>query len=132
MNLPLVPPATRVQSSGDGQPLDVSSSKSRTFLVTLNISETIEQQSLDLSIFGSPDGAEWTPKPLLKIPQRFYRGETRLVLDLTPRPELKFIRARWDLNRWGRVAPTPDFTLGVALEEVPAMPHTMAPVAAHS
>jgi hypothetical protein len=60
---------------------------------------------------------------LLKLPQRFYRGETRAVLELALRPEAKFIRAHWDLNRWGRVAPEKMFAFGLRLAEVPAMPH---------
>jgi len=42
-------------------------------------------------------------------------------------PEVKFIRARWDLNRWGRVAPLPMFQVGLHLEEVPAMPQQVSP-----
>jgi hypothetical protein len=115
-----------VEASGDGQRFDVSASKTRTFIATLEIIESIEQESLDLSIWGSADGENFGAKPLLKLPQRFYSGATRLVLDLTARPEVKFIRARWDLNRWGRVAPTPMFVIGVSLEEVPAMPRRTA------
>ena len=60
--------------------------------------------------------------PVLKLPQQFYRGETRAVLELTLVPEVNFIRAGWDLNRWGRVAPLPMFVLGLHLTEIPAMP----------
>jgi len=56
----------------------------------------------------------------LKIPQRFYRGETRQVLDLTTRPEVNVIRAQWELTRWGRVAPHPMFVIGLRLDEIPA------------
>ncbi|HEY4580024.1 MAG TPA: hypothetical protein VIG89_03225, partial [Candidatus Acidoferrales bacterium] len=53
---------------------------------------------------------------------RFYRGETRAVLELALRPEVKFIRAKWELNRWGRVAPLPMFRAGLRLTEIPPMP----------
>ena len=119
----LVPRGTRMEASGNGERYDVSASRTRTFVVALEILEQIEQESIDLSIWGSEDGENFGAKPLLKLPQRFYCGTTRLVLDLTARPEVKFIRARWDLNRWGRVAPTPMFVIDVSLEEVPAMPH---------
>jgi hypothetical protein len=55
------------------------------------------------------------------LPQRFYRGQTRAVLDLTTWPEVNFIRASWDLNRWGRVDPHPMFALGLHANEMPAM-----------
>ena len=71
-------------------------------------------------IWGSADGQDFGKQPILKIPQRFYRGETRAILDLTTRPELNFIRAHWDLVRWGRVAPHPMFVFGLRLEEVSA------------
>ena len=86
------------------------------------IREQIEQESVDVSVWGSADGENWGTQPLLKLPQQFYRGETRAVLELSFAPEVIFIRAAWELNRWGRVAPTPMFVLGLQLTEVPAMP----------
>ena len=121
MQLELVPGGTRVESSGDRQPFDISASRTRTFLLTMQIDDVIEQESLDVSIWGSADGQNWGLKPLLKLPQRFYRGETRAVLDLSLRPEIKFIRPRWDLARWGRVAPTPMFVFSLRAAEVAAM-----------
>lgn len=122
MEFDLVPMGTRVEANGDGARVDVSASATRTFLCTMFISDQIEQESLDVSIFGSADGENFPAKPLLKLPQRFYRGETRAVLELALRPEVKFIRAHWDLNRWGRVAPDKMFAFGLRLAEVPAMP----------
>ena len=120
--LDLVPARTRVESKGDGAAFDVSGSATRTFLLQLSITDVIEQESLDVSIQGSADGQEFGKMPLLKIPQRFYRSETKMVLDLTLRPEVKFIRAHWDVNRWGRVAPTPLFVFGLTAAEVAAFP----------
>ena len=123
----LIPPGTRVGSNGEGEKLDISGSQTRTFLCTLLITEQIEQESIDVSIWGSEDGENWGTKPILKLPQRFYRGETRAVLDLALRPEVKFIRAKWELFRWGRVAPLPMFVVGLHLSEVPAMPRRAPP-----
>ncbi len=88
----------------------------------MNITDQIEQESVDVSIWGSADGENWGTHPILKLPQQFYRGETRAVLDLTLVPEINFIRAGWELNRWGRVAPLPMFVLGLHVAEIPAMP----------
>ena len=120
MELDLVPAGTRVEAKGEGQRFDVSTSATRTFFCVLSITDVIEQESLDVAIQGSADGENWPAMPILRIPQRFYRGETKMVLDLTVRPEVKFIRARWDVSRWGRVAPTPMFVFGVRLSEVAA------------
>jgi hypothetical protein len=125
MNLKLIPANTRMVANGDGTPFDISSSATRTFLCRLEITAQIEQESLDVSIWGSADGENWGAKPMLMLPQMFYRGDSKLILDLSMRPEVKFIRARWELNRWGRVAPAPMFVAGLELTEVPAMPKDM-------
>src|SRR5436309_820084 len=121
MQLQLIPTETRMEASADGASFNISESATRTFLCRLTVTEQIEQESLDVSIWGSADGETWPKRPLLKLPQQFYRGTTKLVLDLSLRPEVKFIRARWELNRWGRVAPVPMFVAGLDLVEVPPM-----------
>ena len=115
----LVPPQT-VSAKGDGQPLDVSGASNRVFLVTLSITRIIEQESLDVSIFGSADGAAWEPKSLAAFPQKFYSEESPLLLDLSASPNIKFVRAHWEVARWGRGSETPMFEFGVTLKEVPA------------
>jgi hypothetical protein len=123
MELELIPAGTRLTQNGDGE---ISASKTRTFLCVMDITDQIEQESVDLSIWGSADGQDWGKMPQLKMPQRFYRGETRQILDLSMKPEIRFVRARWELARWGRVAPHPMFVLGFHLTEVPAFAHTTA------
>ena len=137
MEFDLIAPNTLLQGDtetvkGQSEPVDVSGSATRTFLCTMNISDQLEQESLDLSIWGSADGENWGTQPILRLPQRFYRGETRAVLELALRPEVKLVRAMWELNRWGRVAPTPKFRAGLHRREVPAMrpPAALQPVTA--
>jgi len=122
MEYDLVPLNTLVEESANGEPVDITASATRTFFCLMEITDQIEQESLDISIWGSADGENWGTQPILKLPQVFYRGETRAVLELSFRPDVKFIRPRWDLNRWGRVAPNPMFRFGLHLQEVPAMP----------
>ena len=115
----VVPEKTVVSAKGDGPALDVSGAKGRIFLLTLAITNIIEQESLEVSIFGSADGATWDAKPVTAFPQKFYREETPLLLNLTARPELKFVRAHWETGRWGRGTETPMFEFHVTLREVP-------------
>ncbi len=122
MEFDLIPQDTRVVDNGTGEAVDVRSSQTRTFFCHLAITDQIEQESIDVSIWGSADGQEWGTQPVLMLPQQFYKGETRALLDLTMVPEVNFIRPSWDLNRWGRVAPEPMFVVGLRLSEVPAMP----------
>ena len=128
MEFDLIPNDTLVKESGFSTPVDIRASQTRTFFCVMNITDQIEQESVDVSIWGSADGENWGTHPILKLPQQFYRGETRAVLDLTLVPEINFIRAGWDLNRWGRVAPLPMFVLGLNLKEIPAMPVRVPPV----
>jgi hypothetical protein len=115
----LIPPGTQLTANGEGQSFDISGSQTRTFLCTMDITDQMEQESVDISVWGSADGSDFGKMPLLKMPQRFYRGETRQVLDLTLKPEIRFLRAKYDLTRWGRVAPHPMFVLGFCLIEIP-------------
>jgi len=115
----LVPAGTVVNVKGDGQPVEVGAAH-RVFLVTLSITKIIEQESLDVSIFGSTDGAAWEPKSLAPFRQEFYCGEFPLLLDLNAHPNIKFIRAHWEVARWGRGTETPMFEFGVTMKEVPA------------
>src|SRR5579862_2504282 len=116
----LVPAGTTVTAKGDGASVDVSSSSGRVFLVTLSITKIIEQESIDLSIFGSADGASWTPKSIAAFPQKFYVEDSPLLLDLSSHTDVKFVRAHWEVARWGRGTETPMFEFGVTAKEVPA------------
>jgi hypothetical protein len=119
----LVPADTLVTESGDGDSFPVVADGPRMFVLQLNLTEVIEQESLTLSIWGSADGQDWGTMPLLMLPQRFYRGSTRMVLDLGMQPEIRFIRPRWELNRWGRGVPSPRFRFGVTARPVsPSQP----------
>jgi hypothetical protein len=48
----------------------------------------------------------------------FYRGEYPLLLDLTRQPEVKVLRAHWEVNRWGRGSEAPWFEFSVQATEV--------------
>lgn len=115
----LVRTKTVVSEKGDSPTVDVSDATNRVFLVTLTISRIIEQESLDVSIHGSPDGTTWGAKSIAAFPQKFYCGESPLLLDLTAHPDVKFVRAHWEVARWGRGTETPMFEFCVTMKEVP-------------
>ena len=115
----LVPEKTVVSAKGDGPATDISRAEVRVFLLTLKITEIIEQESLDVTIFGSTDGSTWETKPVVAFPQKFYRDEAPLLLNLSDRPNVNFIRAHWEVNRWGRGTVVPMFEFSVQIQEVP-------------
>lgn len=115
----LVPEKTVVTAKGDGAAIAVSTAASRVFLLSLNITNIVEQESLDVSIYGSSDGTTWPPKPITNFPQKFYRAQHPLLLDLNEHKEVKFVRAHWEVSRWGRGSETPMFEFNVSIKEVP-------------
>ncbi len=115
----LVPQKTTVHGKGDGAALDVSSASSRVFLLTLDITNIVEQEALDVSVYGSADGTTWGAKSLTSFPQKFYRGQHPLLLDLADHAGIKFVRAHWETIRWGRGTETTMFEFNVAIKEVP-------------
>ena len=116
----LVPEHTIVTEKGDGPSADLSGAANRVLLLILKITNIVEQESLDLSIFGSGDGTSWGQKPLVSFPQKFYRGETPMLLDLTQQADVRFLRAHWEVNRWGRGPEKSMFEFQVQVKEVPA------------
>jgi hypothetical protein len=120
LSLDLIPRGSHLTHDGEGTPHGLEASATRTFLCKMEITAQLEQESAEISVWGSEDGASWGKTPLLIMPQRFYRGETSQVLDLSSRPEIRYIRARWKVTRWGRVAPHPMFELSFTATEIPA------------
>ncbi len=93
---------TVVREEGAGQEIPLGASQGRPLTLTLGITRIIEQESLDISVWGSPDGSTWGTKPLASFPQKFYCGTYHLDLDLSAHPEVTHLRAQWKVNRWGR------------------------------
>src|SRR3989442_11793723 len=86
MNFQLIPHGTRMEANGHGGSFDISSSATRTFLCRLTITDQIEQESLDVSIWGSPHRQNWGAKPPPKLPQPVFRGGITPAFDPSPRP----------------------------------------------
>src|SRR5947209_19334510 len=85
-------PETVVREAGTSLELSLSSMAGGVMLLTLGITRIIEQESLDISVWGSADNADWGAKPLLSFPQTFYRGTYQLPLALSQHPDIKYTR----------------------------------------
>jgi hypothetical protein len=103
-------PETTVREAGAGPAFSLEE-QGGTLILTLGITRIIEQESIDLSIWGSPDSSNWGVKPLLSFPQKFYCGTYQLILDLSSHSEVKHLRAQWQVNRWGKGDPKPLFSI---------------------
>ena len=116
----LIPKNTVVTAKGDSGPLDVSSARNPAFLATLSVTKIVEQESIELSFFTSVDGTTWETKPIASLPQKFYVGEYPLLVDLSQANGAKFLRAHWEVARWGRGPVTPSFEIALRVREIPA------------
>jgi len=112
----LVPEIT-VEAEGESQPIALGDNAGKTYLLTLAITKIVEQESLDVSLWSSADGNEWGTKPLIAFPQKFYQGIYQIFLDLHEKPEIKFLKAKWAVNRWGVGSQTPQFSFLVKIQE---------------
>jgi len=111
-------PAQTIEAKGDATAIPLRDAAGQRFLVSLEISRVIEQESLSVSIWGSEDAAQWGTVPLAAFTQKFYTGAHQLMLDLTERPAVKFLRGAWEVNRWGRGQPKPLFTFSVSIHQL--------------
>jgi hypothetical protein len=84
-------------------------------LVTLGITRSVEQESLEISLWGSPDNRNW--KHLQTFPQKFYCGTYSMLLDLSRWRDVKYIRAEWRMQRWGCAETTPMFGFYLEAQE---------------
>src|SRR3954466_11526237 len=86
-------PETVIREAGTGPELSISSMSGGLLLLTLGITRIIEQQSLDVSIWGSADNAEWAAQAVISFSQKFYCATSELFLDLSQHPDMRSIRA---------------------------------------
>ena len=119
-------PEIAIDADGESAPVDLGENAGKSFLVTLAITKIAEQQSIDVSIWGSEDGTEWGAKPLLAIPQKFYYGVYQLLMDLGGHPGVRFLKTKWHVNRWGVGDTKPHFTFLVKIQEQSAAVGTAA------
>jgi hypothetical protein len=109
-------PENTVTEKGTGEPIQLDGSDTDTLLLTLGITDIVEQEALDVSVHGSVDGQEWNATPLRVFPQKFYRGTYSVLFDRTVHPDVKFLRAEWNVQRWGVGSQTPMFRFYVFAE----------------
>jgi|SRR5579863_1265817 len=111
-------PETTVREAGASSGLDLGDSRGRSVLLTLGITRIIEQESLDVSVWGSADGNEWGAKPLVGFPQKFYCGTYQFLLDLARHPDVRFLRVKWSAQRWGKGDTKPLFGFYIFVQEM--------------
>lgn len=110
-------PESIARADGIGPELELGPNRGKLLVLTLGITRIIEQESLDVSIWGSVDGENWGLRPLAKFPPKFYCGIYSVLLNLAAQPETRFVRVHWNMSRWSRGEATPMFGFFVYAEE---------------
>jgi hypothetical protein len=88
----------------------------RPVLLTLGITRIIEQEDLEVSLWGSPDGKRW--QHIAAFPQKSYCGIYSMVLDLARHPDIRHLRTQWKMERWRGAQLGPLFGFYVSGEEM--------------
>jgi len=104
-------PETTIDSKGSTDPIDLGDSAGQMLLLTLGILDMVEQESLDISLWGSADGEDWGEDPIRTFPQKFYRGTYQILCPLDAHPDIRHLRIDWKVQRWGVGSKTPMFKL---------------------
>ena len=110
-------PETIARENGTSDATQLGASAGKSLLLTLGITRILEQESLDVAIWGSADGKNWGERPLIKFPQKFYCGTYTLALDLSRHADVAYLRGEYKLNRWGRGDSVPLFGFYLFVQE---------------
>ncbi len=70
------------RSDGKGPEVDLGSKQGKLLVLTLGITRILEQESLEVSVWGSTDGEDWGARPLATFPPKFYCGIYSILLNL--------------------------------------------------
>ena len=75
---------TEAREDGAGPVVETETATAET-VVTLGITQALERQRLEVSIWGSQDGEHWGAKPLVEFPAKSYCGRYSIPLKGTVR-----------------------------------------------
>jgi hypothetical protein len=93
-------PETVAREDGTGAEVALDQSGDLVRL-TLGITRIVEQESLDVSIWGSDEGESW--RWLAGFPHKCYCGRYPLTQDLGKHRDVRRLRVQWSMERWGAV-----------------------------
>ena len=110
-------PESIARADGSGPDIELGPKRGKLLVLTLGITRILEQESLEVTVWGSPDGEKWDSKPLVKFPPKFYCGLYSILLNLGSRADVRFLRIQWTMSRWSKRESMPMFGFYVYAEE---------------
>jgi hypothetical protein len=109
-------PEIVAREDGASDEIVLGKTSGKPLLLTLGITRILEQESLDVSIWGSADKEQW--RQIAAYPQKFYCGTYLLFIDLARQAHIRYLRVQWRMGRWGETDPKPVAGFYVAAEEL--------------
>jgi hypothetical protein len=123
MALKFLLPENLAQQNGSGPVMALDAARGKALLLTLGITRIVEQESLEVCIWGSGTSGSATSndkrnwRMLQAFPRKSYCGTYSVLLDLTRFREIRYLRAEWRMSRWGSGEITPLFGFYLSAEE---------------
>ena len=109
-------PEKIASDDGQGAHVALDQTHGQRLQLTLGITRILERESLNVHVCGSPDGQHW--KSLVAFPRKSFCGTYSLTLDLSRHRDVRFLRAEWEMHRWGQQESKPMFSFFVWVEEL--------------
>jgi len=102
---------------GTGPTIDLGLDPASLLVISMGINHVIENERLTLSIWGSVDGNDWGEKPLVSFPPKAYCGVYSTFLNLAAHPQVRYLRAKWNMVRCGHSEGDPLFGFYASAQE---------------
>jgi hypothetical protein len=112
----MIVPETIAREDGASNELSLGALSGKPLLLTLGITRILEQDSLDVSVWGSSDRLQW--RQIAAYPQKFYCGTYLLMVDLAREKAVRYLRVQWRMGRWGETDPKPVVGFYVTAEQL--------------
>jgi hypothetical protein len=110
-------PEDVARANGTGSVVDLDVGQGKLLVLTLGINRVLEQEALQINIWGSMDKDDWGMRPLLAFPPKSYCGIYSQLLNLSKHPAVRYLRVEWKMSRWGRSSSDPLFGFSVFADE---------------
>jgi hypothetical protein len=113
----LLVPESIARTNGASPAVELNADLGKLIILTLAIDRVLEQEALQISVWGSADQQDWGLRPLTSFPPKCYCGIYSQLLNMTKHPGVRYLRVEWKVSRWSKPAGDPLFEFCVFAED---------------
>lgn len=121
----LLIPESDLTCEGLGPTVSLGTHLGEVVLLDLEITRVVERGSLEVSLWGSEDGQNWGCSPMVMFPKKYFCGTYELRWDSRSRPEVRYLRAQWQVQKVGGRGAKALFTATLGMRETSLCPVTL-------